>query len=379
MPEPVTVLHLCEHFGNRQVSFHGVARLFELWVPAFDRARFRVLLCSRQGPVPQAEQRLKAAGIAPLYLGFGKTDPRNLLRLIRLVRREAVDVLHAHGYGACLWARLAGQLLGLPVIVHEHCNYGTVPLFQRPIERLLGPRTRYAFAVSESTRRFTVEKRYIPETVVKLLYSGIPLEQVRPAPAGWVEAFRREQGLRPGDRVLGVVGRLESHKGHLDAFRAMERILAEQSRARLWVVGDGRYGEVLQNWVRDHGLQEPIRFLGYRPDVLNVIQCFDVQIFPSHQEGTPSTLFEAMAVGNAAVASTADGQGEILEDGQTALLFKPGDDAALARLTLCVLGDEALRARLGRQARERVQDFDMRRCIEVMERTYEEAAGRRRA
>lgn len=368
---PITVLHLCEHFGNEQVSFHGVSRSFELWLPAYDKSRFRVLLCSRQGPSGPAEARLQAAGITPLHLGYGKTDPRNLLALIRLVRREKVDIIHAHGYGACTWGRLAGLLLRLPVIVHERCNYGTVPLTQRPVEWLLGRATRCAFAVSESTRRFTIEKRHIPADRVKTLYSGIPLDTIQRADADWIAAFRREQGRGPADRVLGVVGRLEAHKGHIDAFKALQRILKVRPDVYLWVIGNGRFEDELHRWVADHGLSEHVQFLGYRTDVVRVIQCLDVQVFPSHQEGTPNTLYEAMAVGRAAVASTADGQGEILEDGKTALLFAPGDDEAMARLVLRVLQDDALRTQLQQNVLERIKDFDMKRTVETMERTYE--------
>lgn len=370
----ITILHLCEHFGDRQVAFHGVSRLFELWIPAFDRSRFRMLLCSRKGPSELADQRLRAAGIAPLYLGYGKMDPRNLFKLIGLMRREKVDILHAHGYGACTWGRIAGILLRKPVIVHEHCNYGTVPAFQRPVEWALGHFTDHAYAVSESTRQFTVEKRYIPAERVETMYSGIPLDQIRKVEPGWGEAFRREQGRKPGDRILGVVGRLESHKGHLDAFRALQLILKERSDVFLWILGNGRYEDTLRQWVNENGLADRITFLGYRADVVSVIQCFDIQLFPSHQEGTPSTLFEGMAVGNACVASTADGQGEILEDGGDALLFAPGDVEAMARATLRVLADPELEARLRRNALARIKGFDMKVCLEKMESKYLELA-----
>lgn len=369
--KPVTILHLCEHFGSDQVSFHGVSRSFELWVPAYDKARFRVLLCSRQGRCEAAEQRLLRSGIQPLYLGYGKLDPRNLVALIRLVRREGVDLIHAHGYGACTWGRIAGLLLGIPVIVHERCNYGTVPWFQRPVEWVLGRFTRLAFAVSESTRKFTIEKRYIPADRVKTLYSGIPLDQIRRAAPDWIAEFRRQQGRGPADRILGVVGRLESHKGHIDTFKALELMLRQRQDVYLWVIGNGRYEDELRRWVDEHQLNAHVQFLGYRTDVVSVIQCLDIQIFPSHQEGTPNTLYEAMAVGNPAVASTADGQGEILEDGRTALLFTPGDHEALARLTLRLLDDVPLRSQLGRNAMERIKDFDMRRTIQAMESAYE--------
>lgn len=368
----ITVLHLCEHFGDRQVAFHGVSRLFELWVPAYDKSRFRVLLCSRKGASELADQRLKAAGIAPLYLGYGKMDPRNLSSLIQLIRREKIDILHLHGYGASTWGRIAGLLLRKPVIVHEHCNYGTVPLYQRPVEWILGHFTQYAYAVSESTRKFTIEKRHIPAALVETLYSGIPLEQIHKAEPAWIQAFRKEQGRGPEDKILGVVGRLESHKGHLDAFKALRLILKQRSDVYLWVLGNGRYEATLRQWVKENGLADRITFLGYRSDVVKVIQCFDVQLFPSHQEGTPSTLFEGMAVGNACVASTADGQGEILTDGKDALLFNPGDVEAMARLTLKVLADPELVQCLRHNAEARIQDFDMKRCLEKMEKKYEE-------
>jgi glycosyltransferase involved in cell wall biosynthesis len=81
-----------------------------------------------------------------------------------------------------------------------------------------------------------------------------------------------------------------------------------------------------------------------------------------------------MAVGNAAVASTADGQGEILEDGKTALLHAPGDWERMATLILRLLNDDALRESLRRQASERIRDFDMKRCLTAMEETYEAIA-----
>jgi len=368
----ITVLHLCEHFGDRQVAFHGVSRLFELWIPAFDATRFRVLLCSRKGPSEMADRRLRAAGIEPLYLGYNKMDPRNLFKLIGIMRRSDVDVLHVHGYGASTWGRIAGILLRKPVIVHEHCNYGTVPLFQRPIEWLLGHFTRYAYAVSESTRTFTVAKRHIPAAIVETLYSGIPLDQIKKAEPEWIQSFRAEQGRKSTDKILGVVGRLESHKGHLDAFKALQGMLKKRTDVCLWVLGNGRYEDVLRDWVKENGMSDRITFLGYRNDVVKVIQCFDVQLFPSHQEGTPSTLFEGMAVGNACVASTADGQGEILTHEKDALLFAPGDVEAMARLTLRLLDDPGLMKRLRHQALIRIQDFDMHRCLDKIERKYEE-------
>lgn len=365
-----TILHVCEHFGGREATLHGVARAFQWWLPNYDATRFRVLLCSRKGWDKAAEQ-MKAAGTAPFTLGYGKMDPRNLFALIRLLRKERVDLIHAHGYGACTWGRVAGLLMRLPVIVHERCNYHTVPLYQRPVEWLLAPFTAYAFAVSESTRQFCIHKRYLKPDRVQTLYNGILLTDLPPASPEWKAALRREYGVGTDTPLLGIVGRIESHKGHLDALRALKILLATHPTVRLWIVGDGAYETEVRRFVSENGLESAVQFLGFRRDVRQVIQCFDVQIFPSHQEGTPNTLYEAMLAGLPAAATTADGQGEILENEKTALLYEPGDHELLARHLARLLDDPALRQRMGAAVRERIKDFDGLRCIHTMEETYD--------
>ncbi len=374
----ITVLHLCEHFGGAEASLHGVARGFQWWLPTFYAQRFRILLCSRKG-WDKATDQMKAAGTDPLVLGYGKLDPRNLWRLIHLVRREQVDILHAHGYGACLWARLAGHLLGKPVIVHERCNYRTVPLFQRPVEFVLGPFTRYAFAVSESTRQFCIHKRYLKPEVVKTLYNGILLKDMPAASAEWKAALRREQGATGDTKVIGVLGRIESHKGHVDALRALQRLVRDGRNVQLWIVGDGAFEPQVREAVAARSLGEQVRWLGFRSDARQVLQAFDLQLFPSHMEGTPNTLYEAMAAGQVCVCSRIDGQMELLVEEDSGLFFDAGDDAAMADQLRRVLDDPALARRLGERSRIRIQDFDGRACIRTMEETYTNIMSARRS
>jgi glycosyltransferase involved in cell wall biosynthesis len=366
----ITVLQLCEHFGGREASLHGVARGFQWWIPAFDTERFRVLLCSRKGRDRAAEQ-MEAGGHAPLYLNAGKFSPLNLVRLVRILREEKVDIIHAHGYGACTWGRLAGLFMKKPVIVHERCNTLKVPLYQRPVEWFLGRFTRYAFAVSESSRQFCIHGRYMAPEVVHVLYNGILMEDVPTVSEEWIQSERAKQGVTPETAVIGVVGRLESHKGHIDAFKALKDLRSAIPNVQMWVVGDGAYGDTLHQWVAEHALGEHVKFLGFRRDARQVIQCFDIQLFPSHMEGTPNTLYEALAVGNAVVASTADGQGEILTDGETALMFEPGDTARLCEQLGRVLSDSDLRAQLKHASHALSAHFDGRKTIETMQDMYE--------
>ena len=365
----ITVLQLCEHFGGREASIHGVARSFQWWLPAFDKSRFRVLLCSRKGRDKAAEV-MEQSGLNPLYLGYGKYDPRNLIKLLRIINEEKVDIIHAHGYGACTWGRIAGLLKNVPVIVHERCNTRETPFFQRPVEWFLGKFTKYALAVSVSSRDFCIKKRFMKPDAVQVLYNGIMMKDVPPPDPEFERKFRNQNGAGESIFLLGIVGRLESHKGHIDAFKALEIVSKKHKNVMLWVIGDGSFEDDLKNWVRDHHLEEAVKFFGFRSDVRKIIRCFDAQLFPSHMEGTPNTLYEAMAVGNAIIASTADGQGEILEDGKTALMFEPGDYKKMAEHIVCLIENNELAARLGNNALKRSVDFDGSKTIEAMQNLY---------
>jgi glycosyltransferase involved in cell wall biosynthesis len=270
-----------------------------------------------------------------------------------------------------MWARLAGRMRHIPVIVHGRCNYGTVPIYQRPVERILGPGTKYAYAVSASTRDFMHSKRFIPFDVIEVLYNGILLDHIRLLSESERATLRRQQGAAEDDFVIGIVGRLESHKGHMDAFKAIKQITAEKKRSvQLWIVGDGAYAATLKQWVNDNNLSKIIHFTGFQKDIIKVIQLFDVQLFPSHQEGTPNTLFEAMAVGNACVASRIDGQAEILTEEKEALMFDPGHIDTMVGCIDRVMQDPSLRHALRSAAARRIKDFDGRQCIRKMEDRY---------
>lgn len=373
--EAVTILNLCEHFGGAESSLHGVARTFQWMIPLFHSSRYRVLLCSRKGYDKAAEQMIRS-GITPLYLGYGKMDPRNLFRLLYLLRKEQVDIIHAHGFGASLWGRLAGVMLKLPVIVHGRANYKTVPAVMRPVERILGPGTRWGLAVSESTRQFMIEKRHIPAANVQVVYNGIPPGRLQGIGADRREELRKAEGAGPDTSVLGVVGRIVGHKGHLDVFQALRDLAVRYDNVRLWVIGDGDYLPVLREWAAEQQMEGHISFLGFREDVMDLIQCLDIQLFPSHLEGTPNTLFETLAAGGCIVANPVDGQGEILEDEKTALLFPIGDSDAMARQVMRLLDDGNLAARLRAAAREKSGDLDGRRAVAAIEKVYDDISGR---
>src|SRR5580765_5415624 len=205
MNRPLNVLHVCDHLGWNGSRMHGVKRLFAWIIPRFDPDRFRLSLVSlRKRDV--SEETLDALGVDITYLERSKFDPRTLRALLHVIDTRRIDILHLHGYGATTFGRLAGALRGIPTIVHEHANLTDTPWFQKIADRLLEPSTDIALAVSRSTADFVIHARLIPESKVKVVYLGVPLEDFsRPRTTAEIAAARRDLGIADQEFVVGTV------------------------------------------------------------------------------------------------------------------------------------------------------------------------------
>jgi glycosyltransferase involved in cell wall biosynthesis len=371
----VPVLHVCDKFGVRGSSIHGVSRLFSWWFPRYDRGRFDVSLCGLKHPEP-ATAWLAEQGIPVHHLRRGRFDPRILRDLVSLARERGVRVLHVHGYAAADFGRLAARAVGAKLVLHEHFADPRMPSYQVLADRLLRARTDGAIAVSRSTREFLVRQRFVPEDRVRLIWNGAPLEEFAPVRRERALEVRRAIGLADDALVVGTIGRLNAQKGHRYLLDAAARLLARVPGARVLIAGDGDLMEELRARAAAHDISGQVVFAGYRTDVPDLLGALDVFCISSLYEGTPLALFEAMAAGKAIVSTSVDGCREVLEDGVTGVLVPPADAGALAAGLERVLCDGALRAALGRQALAASRRYDVRTCVDAMEAFYDDLLAR---
>jgi len=373
---PVGVLHVCDKFGVRGSSIHGVSRLFSWWLPRYDAARFEVGLVGLKHPEP-ATQWLAEQGLPVRHLGRHRFDPRILSDLVGLARRRGTRILHVHGYAAADFGRLAARLAGTKLVLHEHFADPAMPAYQGFADRALAPLTDRAIAVSHSTRDFLVRERFVPPDRVRLIWNGAPLDEFAPAGPERARRVRQELGLPDNGLVVGSIGRLNAQKGHRFLIDAAAPLCRRQGDLRVLIVGDGDLMEDLRGHAAELGVADRVVFTGHRTDVPDLLAALDVFCISSLYEGTPLALFEAMAAGRAVVSTAVDGCREVLEDGVTGLLVPPGDDAALGAALDRVLGDAGLREALGRRAFEASRAYDVRSCVEQMEALYDEVLGER--
>jgi glycosyltransferase involved in cell wall biosynthesis len=177
--------------------------------------------------------------------------------------------------------------------------------------------------------------------------------------------------------VIGSIGRLNEQKGHRYLLDAAARVFATMPDARLVLVGDGDQEPALRAQAQALGIAPRVVFAGHRTDVPALLESFDVFCISSTYEGTPLTLFEAMAAGKAIVSTAVDGCREVLEHERTGLLVPPRDAEALGQALARALSDPDLRRSLAEAARRESVRYDVRECVERMQALYDEVLGER--
>jgi glycosyltransferase involved in cell wall biosynthesis len=167
------------------------------------------------------------------------------------------------------------------------------------------------------------------------------------------------------------VTRLHDSKGNSYLVDAAALVVRQRPHARFFLVGEGPLLDDLQAQAASLGLGDRFVFHGFAKDVARVVSAFDLSVFPSLWEGTPLTVFEALAMGKAIVATDADGLLDVLTHDKDALIVPKRDARALATAIVRMLDEPTLRARLGEEARRTSAQYDIAAFVRKMERLYE--------
>jgi glycosyltransferase involved in cell wall biosynthesis len=327
--------------------------------------------------------RAEGFRIAPVPMARS-LDPvaqaRCLAALVGLTRAERPDLVHAHMPISGLLARAAARIAGVPRIAYTCHGF----LFNQPgpwwrgplalnLERAAG-RITDTFMTVSAEEAADAQRLGIHPRAIAVLNGRDP---ARFAPDAQARArLRAEFGARDADCVVIAVSRLVRHKGFPELLEAMA---ATPANCVLWVVGErlaSDHGEDLEpHFARAAArLGRRLLRLGYRHDIPALLAAADIFCLPSHFEGLPMSVIEAMLTGLPVVASDIRGPREQVRQGETGLLVPPASIGPLAEALSRLAADPALRATMGAAGRGRaLAHFDeakvVARTIALLEAT----------
>ncbi|MGB7322079.1 MAG: glycosyltransferase family 4 protein [Albidovulum sp.] len=291
-------------------------------------------------------------------------------RLRRWLKRNNVDLIHAHESAPALVANLARTGLGIPLAVTYH---GSEP---SRIAAFGGIAKKADLVITPSHRSANDLENIggVPKAKLKVLGLG-----VAPPPQDSddeVAALRREL-LGDGDRLIITVARLEHQKGIDILIDTIAQIIPDHPGFRFVVAGDGQDEAALKAQAHEMGVQDHLRFLGRinRPHLY--LRASDLFLLTSRWEALPFTIVEAFQAGIPAVATACSGVVELIDD-EVGAVLPIGDTTAIATAVTGILTDDARRKAMARAALARadLDRFDPDWVHRQFEKTYYQLSGR---
>jgi glycosyltransferase involved in cell wall biosynthesis len=343
------LLAFCRRAGSAEPLAEGLPRV-EATLVTFERA-------GAGGDAPNAfVNAAREAGLeVELLRERFRFDTRVVNQLRRVVERRAPDVLQTHMVKSHFLAKLSGLGRRLPWVAYHH-GYTTTDMKMRVYNQL------NRWSLPSAARVVTVCGPFAE----RLARTGVDPRRIRVrhnsvvAPARpsdeEVAALRARLGVKEDDSVVLAVGRLSREKGHADLVRALARLreTAPETNFKLVILGEGPERTAVEEEARRLGLDERIVFAGHASDVRPFYALADALALPSHSEGSPNVLLEAMAAGVPVAATRVGGVPEIAAEEETALLVPPHDPEALAGALARLLADRTYARTLAERARGHV-------------------------
>jgi len=372
--ERIRVLQLVASGTNGGAQEHVYSLLAQV-----DRARYDVTVLTLTDG--SAVRRWRSLGFAVEVIEEPDDGIAAQLVAERVVALRS-EVIHGHMYRAEVVGTLAADLvqergLARPWTVNTVHSSRVRSREDRALIAGMTARIDRLIAVSRSIEEKIRDEQRTGSTVV-LIYNGVDLTRYDHQEACCT--LPEEYGFPAGSPMVGVVGRLETEKGHPTLLEAWPAVLRAVPDARLLIVGEGSRRAALEEQAAALGLlgegggsgsasQNVARpgasvvFTGRREDVPAVTAALDVAVLPSYREAQGLAVLEAMALARPVVASQVGGIPEMIDDGVTGLLVPPGEAEPLAAAIVRLLTDHPLADTLARAARDVAHD---RFCVQKM-------------
>lgn len=355
-------------------SFRGGEQIFAQVATGLDRSRLAPVMAARPGG-PLME-RLQAAGVPfyPVELG-SRYKVGAIGRLLHIIRREEIDLVHTQSAGGDFFGRIAGYLAGKPVISSMSALVGGGLASPLPLKKRLtvaADRFTERFvsrftAHSEAVRQELLRSHDLASDRVQTIHNGVDLSRYRPdrTPSG---RFRAELGLGPETPLVGGIGHLDWEKGFPYFLQAAAQVIPP---AYFVVVGDGPQRAELAAQIESLGLAERCSLVGFRADIRPILADLDLFVLSSVLEGLPMVLLEAMAMSRPVIAAPAGGVAEVVTHGKNGWLVPPANPTALAEGINTLLKERRRAAALAQAGHRHVaQNLTARRMIQRYEALY---------
>lgn len=361
----ILYLHNESVMGGAEISLLNLVKRLnkELFIPHF--------VCSKEGPFIDELRKIK---ISPDFVQFPSIRWPNPVQicstirsLIDIIKKKQINLIHSNQPRSNLFGAIAAKIKTVPIVWHERClergRFDSDNIFSFLPDRIICN----SGAVKN---RFT--KGAKTATKIRTIINGVDLREFNPELNGSI--IRKEFNIDEDEPIIGTIGRIDPEKGYECFLESARIILQDFKNVRFLVVGGANNPSLegsLYEMSVEKGIDKKTIFTGFRRDIPQLLASMDVVVLPSEIDACSRVLFESMAMRKPLVAANAGGTPEIVQDGITGLLVKPGDSSEMAKCIKKLLDDKYLAEQYGNAGRKRVEMmFTIERNIRETENVY---------
>lgn len=286
----------------------------------------------------------------------GEVDIIAVLKLAFLLNQNDYDIVHMHTSHAHTLGVLAVLFSGVSAkkVVSRRVDFSIKKHYTSHLKYLWGV-DRY-IAVSKAVKNVLI-KDGIPSEKIAVVHDGIDFGRFNGMGLKGRETLplRQEFDVKPSTFVIGNVAHLADHKGHQYLIKSIPYVLKEFPDVKFFIVGDGELRSPLQELANKLNLNDKLIFTGFRKDVPQFLEFFDLFVLSSHLEGLCSALLEALAMRKPVVVTAAGGVPEIIKDGVNGILVPTKNPEALAAGIIRMIRDRNMAKKMGENGRQTVE------------------------
>jgi len=367
----IRVLHLTtdSKIAGAEKLLIGIAR-------EFDRSKFEIFFCTlkKRGELHLELERL-GNKVFSLNCSSLVDFPKAFFLLLYILRKHKIDILHTHLYHACFLGQMVAcfrkESLGIITRHYSDLLYLYGNWIQRLLDRYSSRLAVHIIAISSGVKKVLVENDKINPGKVTVIYNGIDFSEFEKAKD--LYRVRWEFGIDKDSRIIGSIGSLHPRKGHRFLIEAADILCRKYPDIKFMICGEGVLKKNLVELRDSFGLEDKVIFTGFRKDISDVINAFDIVIQPSLEEGFGLSIIEAMILGKPVIATRVGGIPEIIKNSSTGVLVQSKNPIALAQEIEYFLNNPEDRQKIGAEARKEVYSrFSLLTMIRKYESLYED-------
>ena len=301
------------------------------------------------------------------------------IKLVSILKKKKIDVLYLNCIRAVLTVGMAAKIAGVPNVWYikgELANW-----FLDSIGFCLADKILF-FCEANKRDKYPKLVQFFQKKI-DILKIGIDPQTICRVQAKDKSLLVRELSIDQAQTNIIILGQLYALKGVHVLLKAIAKIVIDHPSIKLYIVGDHvieeyrEYKIELEDFIRQHKLENNVIFTGWRRDAHEILDCMDILVHPSFSEGFGRAVLEAMSFGKAVIASKVGGLREIIKDGWNGFLVDPGDECAIAERLSLLITDIEKRTRFGKNAQKTVfKDYMIQDKIEQMENIFISMAGK---